>query len=104
MTSNHSSPPCTDQLPIDVETRRYDHQQGGDWPGNRGLAIGARRRSASARVFSPIFPTVYISDSIDVDMDDGRWPADEFLAWIDAISPHLIDAARRRTTVKENLA
>ncbi|HEY0692857.1 MAG TPA: hypothetical protein VGD71_27920 [Kribbella sp.] len=51
-----------------------------------------------------MLPAVYISDSIDVDMDEGRWPADEFLAWIDAVRPHVIEAARRSTTVKENLA
>jgi hypothetical protein len=55
-------------------------------------------------VFSPGFPTVYLSDSIDVDMDEGRWPADEFLAWIDAVRPHVIKAARRSTTAKEHHA
>jgi hypothetical protein len=80
MTTSDISFQRTEQLPIEVEARRYDHQQGGDWPGQGGLAIEARRRSDSARVFSPAFPTIYVSDSIDVDMEEGRWPVDEFLA------------------------
>jgi hypothetical protein len=94
MTTSDTRFQRIEQLPIEVEAR-YDHQQGGDWPGQRGLAIEARRRSDSARVFSPAFPTIYISDSIDVDMDEGRWPVDEFLAWIEALRPQVIDAARR---------
>jgi hypothetical protein len=89
-----------------VSTRRFDHQRGGDWPGNRGLAIDGRRHSEDGRVFSPSFPTVWVTDSIDVDLDEagGRWPADEFLAWIDAVRPHLIDAAQRATEAKNQPA
>jgi hypothetical protein len=94
-------PRLVERPPIVVSTRRYDHQRGGDWPGNRGLVIDARRHSDSARVFSPSFPWVWVTDSIEVEMDDGgRWPADEFLAWIDAVRPHLIEAAQRATETK----
>jgi hypothetical protein len=94
-------PHRTDLPPIVVSTRRFDHQRGGDWPGSRGLVIDARRHSEDARVFSPSFPSVWVTDSIEVEMDDGgRWPADEFLAWIDAVRPHLIEATQRATEVK----
>jgi hypothetical protein len=93
-------PPLVELPPIVVQTRRFDHQRGGDWPGNRGLFIEARRYTDDARVFSPGFPVVCVTDGIDVEMDEGRWPADEFLAWIDAVRPHLIEAAQRATTVK----
>lgn len=97
----HNINPRDEQPLIEVEVRRFDHQQGGDWPGNRGLVIDARRTSSSARVFSPYFPSVWVTDSIDVAMDDGgRWPADEFLAWIDAVRPHIVEAAQRATAVK----
>lgn len=102
MTTNHSSSHHDSHGLIEVTARRFDHQQGGDWPGMRGLVIEARRHSESARVFSSAFPAVYVSDSIDVDMDDGRWPADEFLAWIDAVRPHLIEAAHRATAVRSS--
>jgi hypothetical protein len=56
---------------------------------------GIERRSTSTRVFSSEFPIIYISDSIDIDMDEWRWPAPDFLAWIEAVRPHVIEAARR---------
>lgn len=99
-TPNPDGP--ADSAAIEVQARRYDHQRGGDWPGNRGLMVEARRARPGSGVFSAEFPTVFISDSIDVGMDDGRWPITEFLAWIEAIRPHLIEAAGRVTSSQKD--
>jgi hypothetical protein len=108
MPPNPNEPPDPHLVqlpPIVISTKRYDHQRGGDWPGNRGLVIDAHRHSEDPRVFSPSFPSVWVTDSIEVEMDDsGRWPADEFLAWIDAVRPHLIEAAQRANQVKNQPA
>lgn len=67
-------PSLVELPPIVVLTRRFDHQNGGDWPDNRGLVVEARRRTEGSGVFSSHFPAVWVTDSIEVEIDDGgRW-------------------------------
>lgn len=86
---------------IQFTVSRYDHQRGGDWPGMRGVVIDANRHSNSTRVFTPAFPSVWLSDNGEVDLDEYRWLTPEFLAWIDAIRPHVVEAIERRAQREE---
>jgi hypothetical protein len=94
-------PSLAELPPIMVLTQRFDHQSGGDWPGSRGVNIEARRHTEDSDVFSTHLPSVWVTDSSEVDIaGEGRWPADEVLAWLDAIRPHVIEAARRAAAAK----
>lgn len=79
---------------VTVEASRFDdrpHLKG--YPGVRGVMIDATRKVTRPHVYTFSFPTVWILDSGEVQLDQvGRWPAADFLAWIDAIRPHLLSA------------
>ena len=73
-------------MSIETTTRPFDHQQGGDYPGSRGIVLDTVRPHSSGLVLSANFPSVFIADTGFVDMDDGRYPADDMLAWLEAVA------------------
>ncbi|GAA1582491.1 hypothetical protein GCM10009789_40320 [Kribbella sancticallisti] len=83
-----------------VTARRFDHQRGGDWPGKRGLVVEVRRHTDTSRVFAVDFPSAWVTDSIEVELDraGGAGRPTSSLAWIDAVRPHLIEATHRAAT------
>lgn len=65
-----------------MTTARFDHQNGGDWPGNRGIVIETDTGLESSRAFSSWLPGVYLADSGTVDVDDYRVPIAVFRKWL----------------------
>jgi hypothetical protein len=72
-------------MSIQTTVSTFDHQNGGDWPGNRGVVMDTEA-GYTGRVFSTRMPSLWITDSGDVELDEmgGRWPAEDVLAWLEA--------------------
>lgn len=91
-------------MSIEISVRPFDHQQGGDYPGSRGVVVDAGRPDASGIVFSTDLPTVFISDAGDVDVDHYRVPAEDLIAWMRAVEAqireHLPELVLDDTTVR----
>lgn len=70
----------------------YDHSRGvPEHTGMRGVTLDARTSFPSGRVFSTHFPTVFVSDSGDVEIDEGRVTRADAAAWFRAVADYLED-------------
>lgn len=87
-------------MAIVTATKPFDHQCGGDYPGDRGIVMEADRPYASGLVFSTRFPGLWVTDSGDVELDEGgvRCPAEDMLAWLEAAAA----AIRAHTGIQPN--
>lgn len=86
MTESEATP-----MRIATTITPYDHQNGGDWPGMRGVLIEAERPHAPGIVLSRNFPGVWISAAGDVELDErgGRYPAEAMLEWLEFLTARL---------------
>lgn len=58
--------------------------------GDRGTQVAAETRFTTGRVFSTHFPTVWVSDSGDVEIGaELRIPAEDAIAWLRAVADHI---------------
>lgn len=75
-------------MSIHITTEPYDHQQGGDYPGSRGIVIDSERETYGipSYAFSSGFPSAFVTDNGEVSLDEYRWPAEDALAWLDAVA------------------
>lgn len=80
-------------MSIHASISPFDHQNGGDWPGNRGVVMDSET-GWDGKVFSRRMPSVWITDSGDVEIDELRVPAEDALAWLEAAAA----AIRERAT------
>ena len=67
----------------------FDHQRGGDFPGDRGVVVDTTRPGAPGFAFSVDYPTVWLSDSGDVEFDERRYPAEEMLQWLELLAAEI---------------
>lgn len=82
----------TDSPTVELVIERFAH--GADparYAGNRGTSVTAATRFASSgRVFSTHFPTVFVTDSGDVELGEELLvPADDAIAWLRAVANHI---------------
>ncbi|WDH80222.1 hypothetical protein PTQ19_07265 [Microbacterium esteraromaticum] len=76
-------------MTIATSTEPFDFSGGRDYPGDRGVRLSTTRPGAPGYAFSVDFPDVFISENNEVGVGGHRFPADDMLAWMDAIREHL---------------
>ncbi len=76
---------------VDLKIERYAYGTEPDrYANDRGTMVTAETRFPSSRVYSNFFPTVWVSDGGDVDVDDGlRIPAEDAIVWLRAVADHI---------------
>lgn len=85
-TTPTSTTPIDDFQLVDVQIDRFESDP--KKPGRRGTRVRATT-GFSGLAFSAAFPTVYVTDTGDVEIDDLRVPACSALAWLRELASHV---------------
>lgn len=85
---------------LTLAVKPFDHSRGvPEHTGHRGVTLDAKTRFQSGRVFSTAFPTVWGTDSGDVEVGDLRIPRDDAAAWFRAVADYLTEGPGAPETV-----